>query len=493
MVAPQLSQTIYFRLVTIGLVTIFLYKLFPYDISFINGISLAIIQQGFSQDKLTQPKDFFELTISLLTFAVFGFGLAGGLRRPAAAGLAAIFLACVGFSSLSESLQAFSLTRNPNLLDVATDSLGGLGGAWLYATRRDRALSLAAAIGQASRTYLRSQLSVPALAAGFIGYFLLASVSMSRLPFAIDFSNWDTSFPLIVGNELTGDRPWQGTVGTLQFFGQAMPKADVAALLANRQGPLAPLASYRFDQNGPDYADQTGQLPNLGPIGEFLASPNSTGIALDAEHWLQTSVAATYLNQQIKQQAQLTLNLTVQSADLTQQGPARIVSLSTDPFQRNLTLGQAEANLVLRLRTPFTGRNANRPQLVIPQIFTDTRMHHIVITYANAVLQVYVDSVDNLYRLKIPYLGYKVCCYAAVFVPLAGLLSLILMHTYYSLSARLMLFVGGIALPALLLEGWLAAAGHRRIAAENLLLSLGLMAIALWLGRRQLKPWLSQP
>lgn len=492
--SAQLSQAAYFRLMAAGLISIFLYKLFPYDLSFINGISLDIIWQEFSQDTLTQPKDFFEFAISLLSFAVFGFGLAGLLRRPRAAGLAAIFLACAGLSSLTESLQAFSLARNPNLLDVATDSLGGLGGAWLYVGRRDRALSLAAAASQAGRRWLR-RLSVPVLAAGFIGYFLLASIGLSQLSLAVDFSNWDTSFPLIVGNELTGDRPWQGRVASLQFFAQALPEEGVAALLTNSQQPLAPstlLASYRFDQSGPDYADQTGHLPSLSQIGKFSAGSDSAGVALDAAHWLQTPTAATYLNQQLKQRAELTIDLTVQPANLVQQGPARILSLSTDPFQRNLTLGQKETSLVLRLRTPFTGRNANRPQLSIPQVFTDARPHHIVVTYADAVVRVYIDSLDTLHQLKIPYFGYKVCYYAAVFVPLAGLFSLILITTRGRFRTHLLL-LSGVVLPALLLEGWLAAAGHRSVAAENLLLSLGLMTITLWLGKVQLKPWLAQP
>jgi hypothetical protein len=55
-----------------------------------------------------------------------------------------------------------------------------------------------------------------------------------------------------------------------------------------------------------------------------------------------------------------------------QVGPARILSLSWDPYLRNLTLGQDGDSLVLRLRTPATDENG-MPELRIPNTLSPER------------------------------------------------------------------------------------------------------------------------
>lgn len=73
-------------------------------------------------------------------------------------------------------------------------------------------------------------------------------------------------------------------------------------------------------------------------------------------------------------------------------GPARIISLSSSTSHRNLTLGQQETNLDLRIRTPITGINATDIKLSIPNIFVDNNFHQIVVTYSKATVRVYVDK-----------------------------------------------------------------------------------------------------
>lgn len=47
-----------------------------------------------------------------------------------------------------------------------------------------------------------------------------------------DLSNWDPSFPLTVGNEVTLDRPWLGTVHLVAAYGRALSAAEVRENLA---------------------------------------------------------------------------------------------------------------------------------------------------------------------------------------------------------------------------------------------------------------------
>ena len=71
------------------------------------------------------------------------------------------------------------------------------------------------------------------------------------------------------------------------------------------------------------------------------------------------------------QRLELVLRLRSFSPDQT--GPARIFTLSADPFHRNLTIGQEGENLILRLRTPGTDLNGtganNSPFAQLPGVF----------------------------------------------------------------------------------------------------------------------------
>ena len=43
----------------------------------------------------------------------------------------------------------------------------------------------------------------------------------------IDLGNWDTTFPLVLANEPTGDRPWLGTFHLVAFYNRALTGAEV--------------------------------------------------------------------------------------------------------------------------------------------------------------------------------------------------------------------------------------------------------------------------
>lgn len=92
----------------------------------------------------------------------------------------------------------------------------------------------------------------------------------------------------------------------------------------------------------------------------------------------------------------LTVELRAATADLDQEGPARLVSSSGGTGRRNLTLGQAGDALVIRLRTLQTNWNATDAQVEVDDVFTDTRRHHLaVVRHGQAhgqALEVYVDG-----------------------------------------------------------------------------------------------------
>lgn len=91
----------------------------------------------------------------------------------------------------------------------------------------------------------------------------------------------------------------------------------------------------------------------------------------------------------------LTIEATLTPANVAQEGPARIVSFSSDPSSRNFTLGQTKGHLVLRLRTPKTDLNGANPEVDLCAVEAN-RTYHVVVTYAGGHLVCYRDGAKVL-------------------------------------------------------------------------------------------------
>ena len=278
----------------------------------------------------------------------------------------------------------------------------------------------------------------------FFGYMVVTFLVTISLQRETSLINWDDTFPLLVGNEQTGNRPWRGHVYQLQIASRALSAKEVTqafsekGLFASIEGPL--LCSYQLT-DGERYHDQSARLPELVWKGDVAKSQNSQGAYLGTGPWLETSLPAAVLTQEIREANQFTLSANVATADTTQTGPARIVSLSRDPDHRNFTLGQEGSHLVFRLRTPLTGENGMQPELIAPNVFATSDLRHVVITYDGSLLRLFVDGVRhsrsleltpgvtlfsylfplNAYNLK----GYQALYYGVIFIPLGCLLVLI--------------------------------------------------------------------
>ncbi|MFO7535247.1 MAG: LamG domain-containing protein, partial [Kiritimatiellia bacterium] len=90
---------------------------------------------------------------------------------------------------------------------------------------------------------------------------------------------------------------------------------------------------------------------------------------------------------------QLSVEAFIRPADLKQGGPARIVSLSNDPANRNFTLGQEGNRLIMRLRTPRTGVNGASPEAPLFSL-DSTQAVHVLVTYRDGRLTCYRDGVE---------------------------------------------------------------------------------------------------
>ena len=384
-------------ILALGLLLILYTTLFPFDFFVRTGPSAWEALRGFdlTLDRAYVLADF---SRNVVLFIPFGFGLSGLLAaRQRKTGRVVAWVAASGFvlSALMEGVQAVALLRFPALADVLANGLGAVVGCGLFYLAGGWIWQRVEWLQVRTRPFLAPRRFLP-LYLLYLSGWLAVSVWLQTMT---QLSNWDGRFPLIVGNEQTRDRPWRGTLRQFYVADRAFSPAEVARLFAGEEVTAVDgsslVASYDFTR---------ADAPNFPPLVEQGASVlprTADGVALSAEHWLESEGAVTAVSNALAASSQLTLGLEAASGDLDQEGPARLVSISGDPYNRNLTVGQEGPDLVFRLRMPLTGENGRQPELIIPNVFTDEQMHHIVVTYDGTAVRLAVDSADNVYAIEL--------------------------------------------------------------------------------------------
>jgi hypothetical protein len=109
----------------------------------------------------------------------------------------------------------------------------------------------------------------------------------------------------------------------------------------------------------------------------------SAGIAHTAQApaWLATAIERSALH----------VSLEVRALRAEQLGPARIFTLSLDPYLRNLTVGQEGSDLIVRMRNPSTSTNG-MPSYVIKNFFSSPGWHKIDVGITPTSISIQVDS-----------------------------------------------------------------------------------------------------
>jgi len=161
------------------------------------------------------------------------------------------------------------------------------------------------------------------------------------------------------------------------------------------------LALYRFDDGtGTTVRDVSG----VGvPLDLTIASAGSVrwepggGLTLVGPTQIASPGPATKISDSVSANGALTVEAWVDPASLTQNGPARIVTVSADPYARNFTLGQGVAGgsselYDVRLRTSSTSTNG-MPSLSTPAGTLTAALTHVVYTRDPAgATRIYLDG-----------------------------------------------------------------------------------------------------
>lgn len=353
----------------LGLAAILYLRLIPFNFIRVDHIPFERVTW--------HPLTFRDVPLNILLFIPLGFGLTGLLvRRGRGTAVASrVVLASALLSAALETVQLFMPDRAPSLADVAANALGALLGYGLY---RAWEMGFGVALDRyATRRNLLAGLALYAIGAGLLTAYLYRSVHLS---------NWDTSFPLVVGNEAVGKREWSGWVGSLSLeeSGDGSPKYS---------------AYYKFNGEAP-FMDVFGNpVPPLD-WREGPATPqDGEGVRVGPGEWLATDNPFSEFTEAARQTSEFIIRANVATADPAQRGPARIVSISADADRRNVTIGQEYDALIVRLRTPAAGQNGQKPEVLVPGVFADSRPRPITVAYDAPMLRVTVDGVEYFLSL----------------------------------------------------------------------------------------------
>jgi hypothetical protein len=291
---------------------------------------------------------------NLILYLPLGIALSGS-------SLARAFFYGLFLSTGAEILQLGYVDRIPSLMDVASNTCGAVAG-YLVAK-----LFLPAKVSGARSLELPRPLAAAAIPIAILGTLML----LHHRPTS-DFSNWDSTFHLAVGNELTGDRPWSGSISEFAIYPFAMSASQI--------GDLSHLAA------GSDSGAKN-------PAGGAIVGPmQAADLTARFGRRLLSSQEELRLYDTLVQRNQFTLLVSLRPSNLEQAGPARIVTYSRDAASRNFTLGQIRNTLTFRLRTPASGTNGMNPALYSGPVLSLNRNSFVAAVYDGRISSLYVDG-----------------------------------------------------------------------------------------------------
>ncbi|MCB8977318.1 MAG: VanZ family protein [Ardenticatenaceae bacterium] len=439
-----------------------------------------------------------DIPLNIVLFIPFGFGLVATLvRRNAKTNRCWFFFVLLAGFSLTffvEFLQLFLSDRTSTLSDMLSNTLGAVAGYivfWLWQNR------IRLLVGIKPLVFNTQVISV-----SFLFYLIILMLSAYWIKEGFQLKGWQPNYHLILGNEKTQDRPWAGKLNHLVIFDRALSENEVSNLFVhgNFAPPIDSLVAFYPLTNQAMLFDRTGNLPNLHWVATEQNQTIKSPYQLNGTHWLETELPVTFLNQALLNSSEFTISLVVKVSSVSQYGPARILSIGADPFQQNLMIGQEGTDLIVRVRTPFTGNNGTVPEWKIANVFVNEATNHLVITYDGISIKVFVN--DNQAPSKIEFIPgavfyvllfspnvvhidpltaefLSILFYFFTLMPASIFIMLFVSKTSFR-SQKLLLFIGGSIIPTLGLELIFSADNNFDLRLSNLLTSIFIILLLSW-------------
>jgi hypothetical protein len=322
-------------------------------------VAATMIPTGLRHPSLSYIQDIFEsadFVNNLILYMPLGIALGG-------TSLTRAFLFGLCLSTCAEVLQLGYVDRIPSFLDIASNTCGAVIG---YVIARP----LLRTFHDPRSLRLYRPVTVAAIPIAILGALMLL-----HHPPPSDFSNWSPAFHLATGNELTGDRPWSGTISELAIYPFAMSPAQVSDLASQTTS-----------------SDSVQKAAMKGSSGAAIVGPMQPTALTRFGRPLLSTQEELALYKELVSTSQLTLVVRMRTNNLEQIGPARIVTYSLNPVSRNFTLGQIGNTLTFRLRTPGSGLNGSEPALYTGPVLSLGHSCLVAAVYDGRISRLYVDG-----------------------------------------------------------------------------------------------------
>jgi VanZ like family/Concanavalin A-like lectin/glucanases superfamily len=380
----------------VGYVLIVTLYPFAFDGSF--SERLGEFFAGFPRDiKEIADKDF---VYNVFFFVPLGVLLYCSLKSPERSRTVTILIALVAGGALSlviELCQAF-FGRHPSASDVFANTLGSVCGALLCSScpiRIGRAFSGFWAKVESSRSFLFIVLLFGALP-------LILSAIESPWP---NFRTWNSGFSFQIANEATLNRPWLGRIYLVALYNRNLSATEVAEHFqfgfsneaTKRRSTEGLVALYTFSEGEGDRVRDSspfGTRLNLiiTPRSHVRWLKSSNGIEIVQPAIIKSEGPAKKLAQAFRGHDEISIEAWFAPGNLTQKGPARVVSFSGDLSRHNFTLGQEGPDVTFWLRTLISGRTGSPAGLQTSNGFLTLGVYHVVVTYVQGIERVYVNG-----------------------------------------------------------------------------------------------------
>jgi hypothetical protein len=338
-----------------------------------------------------------------LLFLPLGPLLAWGGQLPARGLFRRGVLLCVAVLSLVAELAQLSVSRGCSASDFVMNLVGFMAGALLLgACRRP---------GPGRRIF--DAVTAPGLLALYFLAFLSALYVLllptDRLlvgPGGLE--SWNPLFPLCVGNERTGRRPWLGTLRSLTIWDRALDEEHARSLSAGGLDlagagsgslPDSVVAAHAFGME--DFIlDATGAVKEVraarGPVlhaeGGGARPALEGGVEFHQASLLRGEEGWGEGIEKLRRSSEFSVQVSFIPRRLNTYDLARMVSSSWSNRERNFTLGQAGDGLEFRVRTALSGRNGAKPSLRVPGCLETGRSACAVATYRGGKLRLYLGG-----------------------------------------------------------------------------------------------------
>jgi VanZ like protein len=354
-----------------------------------------------------ETKRFSALNVSLnvLLFIPFGFGLSSKLRQRNCSWTVSIVLATLAGAVLSyaiEFVQIYVPPRDSGWDDIFSNTTGSVLGAVVFAGI-GRFVLRELSEGEEN---LESWLSAGRAWLLMLAYLAACVVVSIPLQRKTSLKNWEPNSYLFVGNDGSLESPWKGQVFRLQIWDHAIPDHLAQEItsrgLVNALDP-SPLADYDFSRPAP-IQDQQRFLPDLSRTSGVPPAKGTGYAAPDGNSWLVSQSMVNGLTSALQKTNQFTVRVVCRPPQVAGAEGA-IASIAQPAGKENLTFWQKGSNLAFWFRNRITTNTWNL-RWSLSEVFSAAQVCDILISYDGSNLSFFVNGRKDSCSSKLgPGLG----------------------------------------------------------------------------------------